>query len=109
MFDKRCMDKNMEYAMDNKNMKMPYDNNMCMGMDMGYYPMQLDGITCPVVYECPIERVCHREICHHVPHVCPINTRVINHHIYRHTYTPQYTCCEENDKCDVYEGNCCNF
>ena len=29
-------------------------------------------------------------------HVCPINTRV-NHHIYNHTYTPQYTCCEENE------------
>ena len=75
MFDKRCMDKTMEmdmtktYEMDNK-----------MG-SYGYAPMQLDGITCPVVYECPIERVCHREICHHVPHVCPINTRVVNHHI----------------------------
>ena len=42
-------------------------------------------------------------------HVCPINTRVINHHIYTHTYTPEYTCCEENEKCDVYEGQCNNF
>ena len=42
-------------------------------------------------------------------HVCPINTRVINHHIYTHTYTPEYTCCEENEKCDVYQGQCNNF
>ena len=96
MFQNRCfdIDKNVDYTM-----------NM-----MGDFPMQqFDGIECPVVYECPIEKVCHREIVHHVPHVCPINTRVVNHHIYRHTYTPQYTCCEENDKCDVYEGSCCNY
>ena len=104
MFNKRCMDKTMEMDM-NKDMYKYSD----MGMNYGYAPMQLEGVTCPVVYECPIERVCHREICHHVPHVCPINTRVVNHHIYRHTYTPQYTCCEENEKCDVYEGNCCNY
>ena len=36
-------------------------------------------------------------------------SQIINKHIYTHTYTPQYTCCEENDKCDVYEGNCCNY
>ena len=65
MFNKRCMDKTMDYGMENKNMNMPYDN-----MNMGYQPLQLDGITCPVVYESPIEKVCHREICHHVPHVC---------------------------------------
>lgn len=101
MFDKRCVDKYMDMGMEMDYMKKPYDMKMCT--------QQLDGVTCPVVYECPIEKVCHREICHHVPHVCPINTRVINHHIYRHTYTPQYTCCEENEKCDVYEGNCCNY
>ena len=106
MFEKRCMDKSMEMDM---NMNKSYD--MDYGMSSYSYgaPMQLEGVTCPVVYECPIERICHREICHHVPHVCPINTRVINHHIYRHTYTPQYTCCEENEKCDVYQGNCQGF
>lgn len=60
MFDKRCMDKSMDMGMN-----MPYDmGNMHMGCEQ---PLQLDGITCPVVYECPVERVCHREICHHVP------------------------------------------
>ena len=42
-------------------------------------------------------------------HVCPINTRVINHHIYTHTYTPEYTSCEEHEKCDVYQGDCQEF
>ena len=91
----RCMDKEQGGMMNNGNL---YSGNMTMS-----------GMECPVVYECPIERVCHREIHHHVPHVCPINTRVINHHIYTHTYTPEYTCCEENEKCDVYEGNCNQF
>ena len=91
MYNFRCMDKEVkDYNMYNGNMSIP-------------------GTVCPVVYECPIERVCHREIHHTVPHVCPINTRVINHHIYTHTYTPEYTCCEEHDKCDVYEGNCNGF
>ena len=58
MFNKRCVDKNM----DMKEM-MSYTN-------MGMCAQQFEGIECPVVYECPIERVCHREICHHVPHVC---------------------------------------
>ena len=91
MYNFRCMDN------DNKGANM-YNGNMSM-----------PGMECPVVYECPIERVCHREICHHVPHVCPINTRVVNHHIYRHTFTPQYTCCEENVVTQEQCGSCCQF
>lgn len=37
-------------------------------------------------------------------HIVPINTRVINHHIYKHSYTPCYTCCEENVVSNVYDG-----
>ena len=69
----------------------------------------MNGCVMPPVYECPQERVIHREIMHEVPHVCPINTRIINHHIYRHTYSPCYTCCEENEVCNVMEGCCNNF
>ena len=71
--------------------------------------MPIMGMQVPPVYECPQERVCHKEILHEVPHVCPINTRVINHHIYRHTYTPCYTYCEENEVCNVYDGCCSGF
>ena len=42
-------------------------------------------------------------------HVCPIHTHVINRHIYKHTYTPQYTCSEENQVINNDCGSCCNF
>ena len=57
----------------------------------------------------PQERVVHRNFVHEVPHVCPINTRIINHHIYRHTYQPRYTCCEENVVTNEQCGSCCQF
>lgn len=78
---------------------MNYQNECC----------SMNGIVMPPVYECPRERVIHREIMHEVPHVCPINTRIINHHIYKHTYSPCYTCCEENEVCNINEGCCNNF
>ena len=59
------------------------------------------------VTECPKERVVHRTIMHECPHICPIKTRIINHHVYRHTFTPSYTCCEENEYSNVYEPRCC--
>jgi len=84
-FDKENMDTNsMEFPE-----ALPMNNSFCEQKPI-YEPMQ--------------ERVCHRQFIHEVPHVCPINTRIINHHIYRHTFTPCYTCCEENEVCNVYDG-----
>lgn len=37
----------------------------------------------------------------------PCNTRIINHHVYRHTFTPEYTCCEENVCENVFGPRCC--
>lgn len=62
--------------------------------------------TCPPVMECPQERVCHREMCYEVPHIIPVNTRIINHHIYRHTYQPMYTCTMEDTVSNVYDNKC---
>ena len=42
-------------------------------------------------------------------HVCPIRTRIINHHVYRHTYRPEYSCCEENVVSNINQGSCCGF
>ena len=91
-----------------------YYNDATPAMDMGYQNMGMNamgetisGVVCPPVYECPRETVCHRYICHEVPHIQPCNTRIINHHIYRHTYTPTYSCCEENEVQNVYENRCC--
>ena len=47
------------------------------------------------------EKCVHRTFVHEVPHVCPIHTRIINHHVYKHTYRPQYTCSEENTVSNV--------
>ena len=58
---------------------------------------------------CTRERVVHRTFVHEVPHTCPIHTRIINHHVYRHTYRPVYTCSEENCVTNVQCGSCCNF
>ena len=76
---------------------MPTSNSMYM---MEGCPVEtMPGVVCPPVYECPQERVCHRTICHEVPHICPCNTRIVNHHIYRHSFTPS----------NVYDGCCGRF
>ena len=66
--------------------------------------MMSEGTTSPVQ-----ERVVHRTFVHDVPHTCPIHTRIINHHVYRHTYKPVYTCSEENVCSNVQCGSCCQF
>ena len=63
----------------------------------------------PMNSGCPRERVVHRTFVHDVPHTCPIHTRVINHHVYRHTYRPVYTCSEENVCSNVQCGSCSQF
>lgn len=86
---------NMSYAYPTQDMDMMKEGES--------YP----GVVCPPVYECPEEKVCHRYICHEVPHIKPCNTKVINHHIYRHTFTPCYSYCEENVVSNVYDRPCC--
>ena len=65
--------------------------------------------TCPEdpVYEAPIEKCIKKDFVHEIVHVCPIHTRVVNNHIYKHTYVPEYTCSEEN-VCTNIEDSCCN-
>ncbi len=64
------------------------------------------GCTCPPVMECPQERVCHRQMNYEVPHIIPVNTRIINHHVYRHTYQPVFTCTSEDEVSNVYDNKC---
>lgn len=82
-------------------MQMGCDGKMMGGMNA------MPNCCATPVYECPQERVCHRYICHEVPHIMPCNTRIINHHVFRHTYTPEYTCCEENVCENVFGPRCC--
>lgn len=86
-----------------ENMNMNNTQSCCMGMNN---PQMMDGM-CPPIYECPEERVCHRYMCYEVPHIKPCNTRIINHHIYRHTFTPVFSACEENVFENVYDRKCC--
>ncbi len=55
------------------------------------------------------EKCIHKTIVHEVPHICPIHTRIINHHVFKHTYRPQYTCSEENVVSNVQCGSCSQF
>ncbi len=94
----------------NPNMEASFKNDM--GFDGGCFKNNMcepamPGVVCPPVMECPRETVCHRYICHEVPHIEPCHTRIVNHHIYRHTFTPQYTCCEENEVQNVFDRRCC--
>lgn len=89
-----------------------YENeNMDMNQMDNYNDTQkgYPSCACPPVYECPQERVCERYIVHEVPHVMPIHTKIVNHHIYKHSYTPCYTM-SECDTCEnVYDPCCKNF
>lgn len=93
-----------DFSKDMKQEKM-FDAPDAMGTPCCDAPMM--GACCQPIYECPQERVCHRYICYEVPHIMPCNTRIVNHHVYRHTYRPEYTCCEENVVSNVYDRNCC--
>ena len=83
------------------------DNNI--DINMMYNGNMINGGGVNPVNEGVQERVVERTIVHEVPHVCPIHTRIINHHVYKHTYSPQYTCSEENTVSNVQCGSCCNF
>ena len=95
---------NMESSINGNNnvvsQDMDVDINMMNNNPMNNMPMNNSGVQ---------ERVINRTFVHEVPHTCPIHTRIINHHIYKHTYRPVYTCSEENVCSNVQCGSCCDF
>ncbi len=74
------------YVSEQKQVSFDNDFDNCC---MSYQPMP--QMSCTPIYECPIKRVCHRCTNIEVPHIVPINTTIVNHEIYNHTYTPCYT------------------
>ena len=82
------------------NQDMEVDINMMNNGPINNMPMNNNGVQ---------ERVINRTFVHEVPHTCPIHTRIINHHVYKHTYSPVYTCSEENVCSNVQCGSCCDF
>lgn len=95
--------KNFEYNEKKLENQMNFNMHNCCE---DYMNMN-QTMMCQPIQECPQERVCHRYMCYEVPHIMPCNTKIINHHVYRHTYTPYYTTCEENVVSNVYDRNCC--
>lgn len=67
---------------------------------------QMNRPDCPIM-EPVITNCIEKEFCHEVKHICPIHTHIINKHIYNHTYTPEYTCSEENQIINN-DPSCCN-
>lgn len=110
----RQNDINANFNAENMNVDVDVDfNNGMMNNSMMGTPMMggamMSGTTQAPIIEAGQERQIHRTIMHEVPHVCPIRTRIINHHVYRHTYQPAYSCCEENTCSEIQCGSCCNF
>ncbi len=63
-------------------------------------------INCEPIMEPPIEKCVEKNIVHEIEHICPINTKVINNHIFKHVYIPQYSCTEEDVYTNVDECGC---
>lgn len=58
----------------------------------------------------PTQTQCiEKEYFHEVQHICPIHTHVINKHIYKHNYSPQYSTSEENQIINIDCGSCNQF
>lgn len=89
-------------------MKFETGQNNWDDLSMNQNMQSQGGCCCQPIYECPEEKVCHRYMCYEVPHIKPCNTRIINHHIYKHTFEPCHTCCEENVVENIFERKC-NF
>ena len=89
---------NNNYIENDVDVNMMYNGQMMQGGNMSN--SMNEGVQ---------ERIVQRTFVHEVPHVCPIHTRIINHHVYKHTYRPQYTCSEENTVSNVQCGSCCQF
>ena len=97
------IDININNTNDNTNFNTNNNQNFNMGM-----ADNMTTVQGPII-EPGRERVIQRNIVHEVRHVCPMNTKIINNHIFKHTYQPHYTCCEENTCTNVQCGSCCNF
>lgn len=111
MKSNRCMDTSMfKEANTTEAMNMSMDMNMSNNMPnmMGACCPSMPGqMMCQPIMECPQVRCCHRVINYEVPHIIPCHTKMINHHVYRHTYQPCFSYSEEDECSEVYDQKCC--
>lgn len=92
---------------------MLFNRNCCCNRQGGF-GMPMNNACCQPRMEGPvmepaITKCVEKEFYHEVPHCCPIHTHVINKHIYTHTYTPQYSCSEEDVVINNDCGSCNKF
>ena len=109
MFDQGI---NQDFGFDNSivgnNNVINNDMNVDVEM-MGYNNSMVQPNMMNNMNEGVQQRVVNRTFVHEVPHTCPIHTRIINHHVYKHTYRPVYTCSEENIVSNIQCGSCSQF
>lgn len=115
MFNKRAMRQGPMILQPMQDGMIDIDNNsgnididFAQAQDTNVGAPSMTNTMAPII-EPARERVVNRTIEHVVPHVCPIRTRIVNCHVYKHTYQPSYSCCEENVVQNVQCGSCCNF
>ena len=108
-FNQGMYDGDIDINITNTNTNQNVNDNTNMNYNSGMMGASVMGSVMAPVVETPRASVASRHIYHTVPHVCPINTKIVNNHIYRHTYQPRYTCCEENVVTNEQCGSCCQF
>lgn len=91
----------------NNNINM-FDPNMMNNNTMMIPGGQMGTMMSPVI-EPMRERVIQRTIVHEVPHVCPTRTRIINNHVFKHTFRQTHSCCSEDKVTNIQCGSCCDF
>jgi len=117
MYNRPCFERDNEF-----NQNFMGENDVNMNIDVDMINTNANMMPQPPMAGCPAmgsvsapliepmrERVVNRTILHEVPHICPNRTRIINNHVFRHTYRPTHTCCEENIVSNIQCGSCCNF
>ena len=112
MFDQNMNMPNFDFDSNVVGNNNVVDNDMNVDINMmGYQnmPQAAAGCCSSPINEDVQENCIHRPLVPKVPHVCPVHTRIINHHVYKHTYRPAYSCSEENTVSNVQVGSCCQF
>ncbi len=62
------------------------------------------GCVMDPIYECENNFYTDKYFCYTVPHIVPYNNHIINHHVYKHEYIPQFKNIEYNTCENVYEN-----
>lgn len=104
MYSDYFQNMNMDNTITGNNNTVNQDMDVSVNMN-SYNPSMPTGGCSEGIQE----RIVNRTFVHEVPHTCPIHTRIINHHVFKHTYRPVYTCSEENVCSNVQCGSCSQF